>query len=92
MPKGLTCGIHHRAEAATSEGRSIALDLKMHLDAEDPRDEVRVTGDPPVHALLHGGIHGDRATVAALVNTAARILDAEPGLRLMTDLSAARVS
>jgi len=51
-----------------------------------------VVGDPPINAVLHGGIHGDRATVAALVNTAARILDAAPGVRLMTDLSAARVS
>ncbi len=92
VPKGLTCGIHHRAEAATADGKAIVLDLKMYLDAEDPRDEVRVTGDPPIHAVLKGGVHGDRATVAALVNTAARILDAAPGLRLMTDLSAPRVS
>ncbi len=92
VPEGLTCGIHHRAEAATADGKAIVLDLKMYLDAENPRDEVRVTGDPPIHALLQGGVHGDRATVAALVNTAARILDAAPGLRLMTDLSAPRVS
>ena len=92
VPKGVTCGIHHRAEAEGGDGKALVLDLKMYLDAEEPRDEVRVVGDPPVHAVLHGGIHGDRATVAALVNTAARILDAAPGLRLMTDLSAARVS
>lgn len=92
VPAGLTCGIHHRAEAESAAGKSVVLDLKMYLDAEEPRDEVRVTGDPPVHAVLRGGIHGDRATVAALVNTAARILTAAPGLRLMTDLSAARVS
>lgn len=92
VAKGLTCGLHHRAEAESNEGQALVLDLKMYLDAEEPRDEVRVMGDPPVHAVLHGGIHGDRATVAALVNTAARILDAAPGLRLMTDLSAARVS
>jgi 4-hydroxy-tetrahydrodipicolinate reductase len=92
VPRGLTCGIHHRAEAASPDGKSIVLDLQMYLDAEDPRDEVRVVGDPPINAVLHGGVHGDRATVAALVNTAARILDAAPGLRLMTDLSAARVS
>jgi len=92
VARGLTCGIHHRAEAESAEGKAIVLDLKMYLDAADPRDEVRVVGDPPINAVLHGGIHGDRATVAALVNTAARILDAAPGVRLMTDLSAARVS
>ncbi len=92
VARGVTCGIHHRAEAESPEGKAIVLDLKMYLDAKNPRDEVRVVGDPPINAVLHGGVHGDRATVAALVNTAARILDAAPGLRLMTDLSAARVS
>jgi 4-hydroxy-tetrahydrodipicolinate reductase len=91
VPRGLTCGIHHRAEAVTREGRGLVLDLTMRLEAENPRDEVRVTGDPPVHAVLPGGIHGDRATVAALVNTAARIREVEPGLRLMTELPTPRV-
>ena len=92
VPRGRTCGIHHRAEASTADGKTIVLDLVMALDAENPCDEIRVTGDPPIHAVLHGGVHGDHATVAALVNTAARIRDAAPGLRLMTDLSTARVS
>ena len=70
----------------------LVLDLKMYLDAENPRDEVRITGDPAVHSVVQGGIHGDRATVAALVNTAARVLQAPAGMLLMTDLSAARVS
>lgn len=91
VPRGVTCGIHHRAEASGG-GRSLVLDLKMYLDAEHPRDEVRITGDPAVHAVMPGGIHGDRATVATLVNTAARILAAPPGLLLVTDLSAPRVS
>jgi hypothetical protein len=92
VPRGVTCGIHHRAEASTKDGKALVLDLKMYLDAENPRDEVRVIGDPPVHAVLQGGIHGDRATVAALVNTAARIQQALAGVRLMTDLSSPRVS
>src|SRR5256885_9932772 len=42
-------------------------DLKMYLGAEDPRDAVKITGDPPINAVLHGGVHGYRATVASLV-------------------------
>ena len=47
------------------------------------------------HEALNGraiDIAGDQATVAALVNTARRILLAPPGLRLVTDLSVPRVS
>jgi len=60
----------------------------MYLDAPDPHDLVRIEGDPPVEALLKGGIAGDSATVAALVNAVPRLLTAQPGLLLMTDLSA----
>jgi hypothetical protein len=36
-------------------------------------------------------VAGDQATVAALVNTAPRLLEAPPGLWLMTDLPVPRI-
>ena len=89
---GLTCGIHHRAEARDESGRKLVLDLKMYLDAADPRDAVTIAGDPPIKAVLHGGVHGDRATVAALVNNVPNVLRAAPGLLLMTDVPVPRVA
>lgn len=91
VPKGLTCGIHHRAEAS-ADAKPISLDLQMYLDAENPRDAVTITADPPVESVIHGGVHGDRATVAVLVNAVPRLLQAAPGLRLMTDLPVLRAS
>ena len=90
VKKGLTCGIHHRAEASAGKNK-LVLDLKMYLDAKDPRDAVTVFGDPPINAVLHGGVHGDRATVAALVNAVLTVLKANPGLLLMTDIAVPRV-
>ncbi|MGZ4972597.1 MAG: NAD(P)H-dependent amine dehydrogenase family protein [Limisphaerales bacterium] len=89
VPKGLTCGIHHRAEAKAGKHK-LTLDLKMYLDAEDPRDAVNIIGDPPIDAVLRGGVHGDRATVAALVNAVPTVLRAQPGLLLMTDVPVPR--
>lgn len=91
VKKGLTCGIHHRAEASAGKNK-LVLDLKMYLGAENPRDAVKVFGDPAIDAVLQGGVHGDRATVAALVNAVPNILRAKPGLLLMTDLPVPRVS
>ena len=88
--ENLCCGIHHRAEAAAGD-KALVLDLKMYLDAEDPRDAVKIIGDPPINAVLHGGVHGDRATVAALVNAVPVILKAPAGLLLMTDIAVPRV-
>jgi 4-hydroxy-tetrahydrodipicolinate reductase len=62
----------------------------MYLDAPEPHDAIQIEGDPPLEFMVRGGVAGDQATVAAMVNTAARLLDAPPGLRLMTDLSLPR--
>jgi hypothetical protein len=64
----------------------LTLDIKMYLDAEDPHDAVQIEGEPPLDVLIRGGVAGDHATVAALVNTARNLLQAPAGLRLMTDL------
>ncbi len=91
VKKGLTCGIHHRAEASAGK-KKLVLDLKMYLDAKDPRDAVKVIGDPPINSIIHGGVHGDRATVAALVNAVPNVLRANYGMLLMTDIAVPRAS
>jgi len=87
VQRGETCGLHQRAEARLDAGRRLTLDLKMYLDAANPHDAIQIDGDPPLIAELQGGVAGDQATVAALVNTAPHLLRAPPGLLLMTDLS-----
>lgn len=83
---GLTCGLHQVVKAETAEGYAIHLDLKMYLDAADPHDAVRLESDPPVEAYLKGGVFGDSATVAAVINAVPRVLAARPGVLLMTDI------
>lgn len=92
VESGQTRGIHHCAQASTHEGRRVSLDLKMYLHAENPRDVIRIDGDPSVNAILQDGIHGDRATVAALVNAVPRVMSAAPGLLLMTDIPLPRMA
>lgn len=90
--KGLTCGLHQHA-AATLNGRvCLTLDLRMYLDAPNPHDAIQIEGDPPLDVVINGGVAGDQATVAALVNTAPRLLDAPPGLLLVTDLPVPRAA
>jgi 4-hydroxy-tetrahydrodipicolinate reductase len=87
VKKGQTCGLHQRAEAKLDGKVVLTLDLKMYLDARNPHDAIQIEGDPPLDVLVQNGVAGDHATVAALVNTAARVMDARPGLLLMTDLT-----
>jgi 2,4-diaminopentanoate dehydrogenase len=89
---GLTCGLHQIVEAhVTGPGAAVrtplVMDLKMYLDANDPHDAVRIKGEPTLDVRLNGGVAGDHATVAALVNVIPRLLNAGGGLHLMTDLA-----
>ncbi len=83
---GQCCGIHQYAEASRDGTVCLTLDIKMYLDAANPHDACLVEADPPLNVLIKGGVAGDAATVASLVNAAPRLLKSEPGLRLMTDL------
>ena len=84
--KGETRGLYQRAEARVDGKIRLTLDLKMYLDAEDPHDAIQIEGEPPLNVRVEGGVAGDQATVAALVNTASRLFQVGPGLKLMTDL------
>jgi len=80
-------GLHQRGEARVNGKTCLTLDLKMYLDAPDPHDACQIEGEPPLRLMLEGGVAGDSATVAALVNAAPRILKASPGLLLMSDIA-----
>lgn len=90
VKEGETCGIHQHAEGRTAEGLSLTLDLKMYLEAPDPHDAIQVLGVPPLDLEIRGGVAGDSATVAALVNAGPRLLAAPAGLRLVTDIAIPR--
>ena len=47
------------------------------------RDEVRVEGVPPVHAVIEGGIHGDTATAGVVNNLLIRCYR-RSGIRTVT--------
>ncbi len=85
VKKGQCCGIHQQVVGKVGNVQRVYMDLKMYLDAKDPHDAVKITGDPPLEVRVNGGVAGDHATVASLVNAIPRVLKAPPGVLLMTD-------
>jgi 2,4-diaminopentanoate dehydrogenase len=63
----------------------IALELRMYVGAPDAQDTVEIDGDPPVHMTIAGGLHGDIATAAIVVNAIPSAIRAVPGLASMAD-------
>lgn len=89
---GQTRGLHQMVTAISEEGFPIELDLTMALDEPEPHDTVRLDSDPALELILKGGVFGDKATVASLVNALPRLLAVAPGVRLMTEIPLAALA
>jgi 4-hydroxy-tetrahydrodipicolinate reductase len=85
--KGQVCGIKHCARALRNGKEIVSLDLRMYVGAPESFDLVEIKGVPPIKAKFIGGIHGDHATVAALINAIPRVMSADPGLLTMREIS-----
>jgi len=77
---GQVAGVHHTARAWRGERLLVELDLKMYVGAESSYDNVRILGEPPLDVTVQGGIAGDAATVAGLLNAVPLAVSASPGL------------
>lgn len=86
VEQGQVAGIHHHAYAYDGDELLLTLDLKMFVGAQNPRDEILIEGDPSINLEVKGGIFGDTATVATLVNGIPQTYDAEPGLKTIKDV------
>jgi 4-hydroxy-tetrahydrodipicolinate reductase len=86
VPAGAAAGIHQSARGYRDGELAISLDLQMYVGAESPRDHVLVDGDPPIDATIAGGVAGDVATAAMVVNVIPKVLAAPPGVLTMKDL------
>jgi 4-hydroxy-tetrahydrodipicolinate reductase len=83
---GTVAGIKHVVRAYHNSQERICLDLTMCLGAEEPRDAVEIEGTPPVRMVIPGGIFGDTATVACLVNAIPRVLASSPGVKTIKEM------
>jgi len=82
---GEVAGVH---QTIYGKGRiDVSLELRMYVGAEDvAADRVIVHGVPDVEMTIKGGVHGDRATAAMVVNSIPRIVKARHGVLTMDDI------
>lgn len=80
VEEGQVAGIHQSASGYIGDKEVLSLNLQMYVGADDPRDAVSVEGDPPIDLVIRGGIFGDTATVATLINGIPQVVSGAPGL------------
>jgi 4-hydroxy-tetrahydrodipicolinate reductase len=90
IPAGAVAGVRQRLEALRGGEELLSLDLAMYVGAESPRDRVCVYGVPDLGFVAAGGVHGDRATAAMVLNALPAVLRRPPGLLTMLDLITVR--
>jgi hypothetical protein len=86
IPAGAAAGIRQHARGWIKNEPVISLDLQMYVGAESPRDHVLVDGLPPIDMTITGGVAGDIATAAIVVNSIPKLLSAPAGVLTMKDL------
>jgi len=84
--EGMVAGVRQVARGITAGRERVVLDLRMYVGAKDPRDSIRIEGVPPIDLTIRGGVQGDQATAAIVVNSIPNIVAASPGLKTMIDL------
>ncbi|HPC73455.1 MAG TPA: hypothetical protein P5551_08665 [Syntrophales bacterium] len=89
LKPGDVAGIKHIAKGVRNGETIITLDLRMYIGAEDPHDSVHIIGTPEIRLRIEGGVAGDKATAAVLVNSIETVMGAKPGLTTVSDIPAA---
>jgi len=83
---GQAAGVDQNAWGIKNNERVITLNLQAYLGCPDPKELIVVEGSPPIELTIKGGVHGDIATSAVVVNCIPRVINAQPGLSTMKDL------
>ncbi len=91
VPRDHVAGIRNFGLGKRGGELLVELDLSMYVGAPDPGDEVRLKGTPDLHLRFEGGVPGDQATAAILVNTVHQVVAAEPGLKTILEIAPPRL-
>ncbi len=68
VEKGCVTGLKQQAVGLAGGREMLRLEIEVSLGAKESRDEIDIDGQPPVRVVVPGGIDGEAATVAVMIN------------------------
>ena len=83
---GDASGLRQKAKGVMKNREIIVLDFQAYIGAEEEYDAVTIYGVPSVRQKIQPCVHGDIGTVAMVVNSIPKVINAPPGLLTMKDL------
>jgi 4-hydroxy-tetrahydrodipicolinate reductase len=83
---GQVAGLRQIAKGYRQGNEVITLDFQAYIGAKEEYDSITIEGMPRVSQKISPCVHGDRGTIAMIVNTIPKVINAPPGLITMKDL------
>lgn len=83
---GSVAGVRQTARGIYEGEVVVSLDLIIAVGISGAEDRVCLRGDTPLELVIPGGIPGDSATAAIVINSVHSLLTVPPGLRVMADI------
>jgi 4-hydroxy-tetrahydrodipicolinate reductase len=83
---GEAAGLKQKAKGIMKNREAIALDFQAYIGAEEEYDAITIGGVPKIKQKIQPCVHGDIGTVAMIVNSIPKVLEAPSGLLTMKDL------
>jgi len=84
---GKALGVNQIGRAYIDSEEVITLVFRAAIGEPDPRDRIVIQGNPDIDMAISKGVNGDTATCAIIVNAIPVVIQAQPGLRTMADIS-----
>lgn len=85
---GMASGVEQIGRAYIGKKEVITLEFRAAVGLPKSYDAIEISGSPAIRSVVEGGVNGDIATCAIVLNAATAILKVSPGLKTMLDLPA----
>jgi 4-hydroxy-tetrahydrodipicolinate reductase len=83
---GQAAGLRQKAKGLLKGKELVVLDFQAYIGAEEEYDAITIRGVPPINQKITPCVHGDIGTIAIVVNSIPKVVNAPPGLLTMKDL------
>ncbi|MBD3616672.1 MAG: dihydrodipicolinate reductase [Gracilimonas sp.] len=88
IEKGNIAGVEQIAKGYKDNEEVISLNFKAAVGLVRSYDSIEIIGNPGFKSVIDGGINGDVATSAIIVNTIRSVNTMNPGLKTMLEIPA----
>ncbi len=86
IPAGMAAGVQQIGKGYVNGEEKITLEFRASIGEKNPRDTIEIKGEPDITSTIAGGVNGDIATCAVIINAIRSIINVTPGLKTMVDI------